>query len=308
MTTRVARRKALLATWCTLVMTTSGCGWYSVIPPPGSVKGWQYARQPESYDPQSLFHYMNGKARVYLDYGFVRLDHVEFATPEGKPVIDVDVYDMGSPTGAFGIYSLERGEDLPLHCKKRLGYMVGSSRFFWKGNYYVTIASADASARTIDAVNALSLRVENSLAADFARIPLLEVFPEQGLVPESEQYFAINLMGHEFMGAGFVARYEEKGNRFRVFLSPKQSPGDARGAYQKLKGALSDHGKFIAEERGIGQSGFLAQDAYLGNWLASVSGNYIVGAVGFHDVASARRLLAFLCRNLATFGVGPAES
>ncbi len=281
-------------------MTVAGCGWYSVIPPPGTVEGWGYARPPETYDPETLFHYMNGKARVYLDYGFVKLNHAEFAPTEAKPVVDVDVYDMGSSEGAFGIYSLERGDDLPLHYKTRLGYMVASSRFFWKGRYYVAITSADTSPETIDAIKALSLYVEKSLRAGPEGIPLLAAFPADDRVTESEQYFAMNFLGYEFMGAGFTAAYHEKGGRFKLFLSPKDSPQAARAAYEKLRAALSGQGELTREESGIGQSAFAARDDYLGNWLVAVVGKYVVGATGFQDAATARRLVAGLCRSLST--------
>jgi len=276
-----------------------GCGWYSVLPPPVAVEGWEYSEPPESYDPETLYNYINGKARVYLEYGFVKLDHVQFAALEGKPVIDVDVYDMGSPVGAFGIYSLERGDDLPLHYKKRLGYMIGSARFFWEGQHYVAITSPDRSPETIDAINALSLYVENSLPGDAQVIPLLAAFPEESKVPESEQYFAIDFLGHQFMGGGFMASYQEKGGRFKLFVSPEESSGDARQAYQKLRAALSEDGEIIGQERGLGQAAFLAQDDYLGNWLVSVTGRYVVGATGFHDIAAARKVVARLCRNLS---------
>jgi hypothetical protein len=276
-----------------------GCGWFSILPPPGLVKGWTYAAPPESFDPETLYEYIDGKARAYLDYGFVRLDHVQFS-PSTQPdlLIDVDLYDMGSPVGAFGIYSLERGDDLPLHYRKRLGYRVGSNRFFWKGRYYAVIASPDSSRQTIEAVLAISSFVEASLPAAPDGIPLLAAFPQEGKVPESEQYFAVNLMGHEFMGAGFLAAYQEKGNRFKLFISPKESSAASTTAYESLKAALSESGEFIAEEGGLGESAFLAQDAYLGKWLVFITGDYVAGAVSFDDLSFARRLLTTLCHNL----------
>ncbi len=280
---------------CLLVLVAAGgCGRQPVFPTPPIIEGWDYSEPPRIFNRETLFHYMNGKARSYLDYGFLQLEHAQLAASGGKPTVDVDVYDMGSPNGAFGIYSLERGDELPLHYKKRLGYMIDSSRLFWKGRHYVAIASPNHSPQTVDAINALSLHVEKALPGEATEIPILAAFPVEGKIPESEQYFAINLMGYEFMGGGFVAKYEEKGRRFRLFLSPKESPESARKAYSKLKAALSEHGRASGEQGGIGQSAFAARDDYLGNWLVSMSGNYIVGAVEFQDEALARKLLAEL--------------
>lgn len=285
-----------------------GCARDTILPTPPIIEGWEYSEKPQVYNRENLFDYMNGKARSYLDYGFVRLDHVQFARPPAKPTIDVDVYDMGCDTGAFGIYSLERGQELPLHHKRRLGYMVGSARFFRKGRHYVTITSPDSSRETIEAVNTLSLYLESSVPGNSEQLPLLTVFPKEGSVTESEQYFAANLMGHDFMGGGFVARYEEKGNRFRLFLSSKDSPALAADAYQRLKRELSEHGKIVGEVREIGESAFLAQDPYIGNWLVSVANSHVAAAAGFHDEAVARNLLRQLVLNLSSFAsVQPAE-
>jgi len=299
--------------WLVVLAALCGCARETILPTPPILEDWDFVESPQVYNRENLYDYMNGKARAYLDYGFVRLDHVQFARSEQpvslpgsaskttgaqRPVIDVDVYDMGSPAGAFGIYSLERGEDLPLHYRKRLGYMVDSARFFWKGRHYVTITSADRSPETLDAINAISIRLEKSVPYDPEGLPLVSSFPPDEKVAESEQYFAINLMGYEFMSGGFVAGYTEKGNRFRLFLSPRESPGGARATYQKLKGELSENGKLVGEIRGLGESAFQAQDRYLGNWLVSASGNYVVGAVGFHDEVLARKLLIQLALNL----------
>lgn len=275
------------------------CGCRPVLPPSQTALGWDYSELPTAYDPETLYHYINGKARVYLDYGFVRLDHAQFASPDGKAVIDVDVYDMGAPEGAFGIYSLERGEELPLHYKRRLGYMNGPARFFWKGRHYVTITSPISSAETIQAIHSLSAYVENSIRGEPGILSILTAFPEENKVPESEQYFATDFLGHEFMGAGFTASYIELGGRFKLFLSPKDSPAQARQAFDKLRQALSEGGKLLGEEQGIGQAAFLAQDDYLGNWLVSLNDKHLVGSVGFQDLPAASSALLRLCRNLS---------
>jgi hypothetical protein len=295
-----ATRKVPWGILVTLLVTAAGCGRHSLLPPPGTAQGWDYSEWPETYDPQTLFHYIDGKARAYHEYGFVKLDHAQFATPQGKAVIDVDVYDMGSPEGAFGIYSLERGEGIPLHYKRRVGYMIGSARFFWKGRHYVAITSPDRSPETIEVINTLSLYVENSVPGGTGGVPLLAAFPDEDKVPESEQYFAIGFLGYAFMGDGFTASYLEKGGRLKIFVSPKQSPDAAREAYQKLREALSKDGKIMGDEGGVGETAFLAQDEYMGQWLVSLTGRYVAGATGFHDLAGARGLVAQLCGKLSS--------
>lgn len=290
--------KGLRAALCLAMLALiGGCARQPILPTPPIIEGWDYSELPVTYDPRTLFQYMDGKASVYLDYGFVRLDHVQFGRPGSTAVIDVDVYDMGTPRGAFGMYSYERGDDLPRHYRKRLGYMIDSARFFWKGRYYVTITSPEISPDTIAAVKSLSLYLEKSVPGDSQTLPLLATFPAEGKVHESEQYFATNLMGYQFMGEGFLATYEEKGNRFKLFLSPKESPETAAEAFRQLKESLRDYGEVLGDVAGVGESAFQAKDNYVGTWLVALSGEHIVGAVSFHDETSTRTLLALLCRN-----------
>lgn len=275
------------------------CGCRPLLPPSQTAPGWDYSELPTAYDRETLYQYINGKARVYLDYGFERLDHAQFISPDGKAVIDVDLYDMETPEGAFGIYSLERGEQLPVHYKKRLGYMIGSARFFWKGRYYVAITSPVSSDETIRAIASLSGYLETSVRGEPGGLPILGAFPEENKVPESEQYFAVDFLGHEFLGAGFSASYMEPGRQFKLFISPKGSLDEAQEAYARLKEVLSHGGEFLGEEQGIGHAAFRAHDEYLGNWLVSLKDAYVIGSVQFQDLPAARRTLLGLCNNLS---------
>ncbi len=291
--------KRVVELFCVGALTvTWACSCRPLLPTPTVTEGWRYSVLPERYDRETLYRYVDGKARVYLDYGFVKLDRVQFESPDGESFIDVEVYDMGSPEGAFGIYSLDRGDELPRHYRQRLGYMIGSARFFWKGQSYATISSTDDSPKTREAIHSLSSYLERSVPGSAEDIPLLGAFPADGKVHGSEQYFAINLLGHEFMGSGFFATYEEKGNRFKLFLSPKLSPEEAKQVYGKLKESLGEYGEVRGEVAGIGEMAFQGKDEYVGEWLVTVSGSYLLGVVGSRDDKEARSLLTSLCQRL----------
>ena len=58
----------------------------------------------EVYNPDTLFDYMDGEAEVYLSLKFRLLYVSRYRKPGTDMVIHVEVYDMGSPGGAQGIY------------------------------------------------------------------------------------------------------------------------------------------------------------------------------------------------------------
>ena len=61
---------------------------------------------PAKFYSTGLHHYLDGGADAYLDYGLVAMVHREFKA--GTVDLTVNIYDMGDPLRAFGIYSAER--------------------------------------------------------------------------------------------------------------------------------------------------------------------------------------------------------
>ena len=64
----------------------------------------------EVYNPNTLFDYMDGEAEVYLPLKFRLLYVSRYRKPGTDTVILVEVYDMGSPGGAQGIYRRYTGK------------------------------------------------------------------------------------------------------------------------------------------------------------------------------------------------------
>ena len=64
------------------------------------------------YNRDNIFNYMDGEAETYLPLGF-RLLYIErYRKPGTGELILVEVYDMGSESGAkgiFGVYSRKGG-------------------------------------------------------------------------------------------------------------------------------------------------------------------------------------------------------
>jgi len=60
---------------------------------------------PELYVGDDLFSLINGGAELYHEYGFVEVLACKMETRSGT-LVKCEVYDMGSPEAAWGIYSL----------------------------------------------------------------------------------------------------------------------------------------------------------------------------------------------------------
>jgi hypothetical protein len=84
-----------------------------LLPGPDSVPGWTLKEEPRTYRPDDLYEYIDGNADLFLSYGFVQVTVGDYAPTDGSEGwITVDVYDMGAPLHAFGVYRAERAEVL----------------------------------------------------------------------------------------------------------------------------------------------------------------------------------------------------
>ena len=76
----------------------------------GSAK--HLARPAVARDRGSLFEYINGGAELYLSYGFERLISAfyQLGDDEEKSIV-LDIYDMGTPLQAYGVFGANRREE-----------------------------------------------------------------------------------------------------------------------------------------------------------------------------------------------------
>lgn len=120
---------------------------------------------PATYDRQTVFEYMDGKAEVYLRYAFRELTVADYRV--GGQKVAVLLFDMTTPAEAYGIYSTTaEGEALDLLQGAR--YQDGTFRG-WQGRIFLKLeGEADA-----PELRAFAHQVARHLAAGLeAREPL----------------------------------------------------------------------------------------------------------------------------------------
>ena len=102
----------------------------------------------EVYNKDNIFDYMDGEAEAYLPLGFRLLYTERYRKPGTGKLILVEVYDMGSSTGAggvFDVYSRKGGRTI-----KGIGsaaWTDNSLILFWRGRYFFRVGP-DPSAET----------------------------------------------------------------------------------------------------------------------------------------------------------------
>jgi hypothetical protein len=191
------------------------------------------------YKPETLYQYIDGGADVYLLYDFQVLLHQDFKAGTGD--ITADVYDMGKPEDAFGIYSAERSPKYNYIPVGAEGYRSNGVLNFFQDRYYVKLSGSGTSAdvQLDQLARTLSTRIGGGRTAP----PLLLKLPQLHRVPHSEQYIRKDPLGHAFLAPAYVVTYASTPKESKLLVSVAN---DAAGAKSHLD-QLANHFKQTGE-------------------------------------------------------------
>ncbi len=153
---------------------------------PVQVGEWRGAEEWEIYDPETIFSYIDGHAEVFLAYGMKRCLARRYAGPEGEPDIVVDLYEVGSPADAFGVFSNDQdGEAVE----------VGQGAFFrsgwlsfWQGSWFGSVYAEGESEGSKNAVLALGRAAAAAVGETGEPPTLVGALPLHGLEPRTVRY------------------------------------------------------------------------------------------------------------------------
>jgi hypothetical protein len=117
---------------------------------PSGVDGWNLSEKPAEYTPASAYTYMNGAAELFLAYNMKKLTVQRYEKAK-RPAVILEVYAMGSPEDAYGLFSFE--SDDPGAGIGQGSEFGGGLLRFWKGSYFVSVygdgAGGDVEAATL---------------------------------------------------------------------------------------------------------------------------------------------------------------
>ncbi|UCC68308.1 MAG: hypothetical protein JSV79_14590, partial [Armatimonadota bacterium] len=206
----------------------------ALLPKPDAVPGWTWREEPRKYSPQTLYEYIDGSADLYLAYGFKEAvvgDY--FGSGEGGRWITVDIYDMGAPLHAFGIYGAERPPDVEPFAAGTQGYLSESLIAFWQDSYYVKVMLIEG--KEAAAARALGKAVAEKLPRP-AEMPVeLRFIPTEGRIADSERYVKSGALGHKFLVEVVSADYKVGEATARLHVADLGTPEKAGAGWSKLR-------------------------------------------------------------------------
>jgi hypothetical protein len=215
------------------------------------VAAWSPSEAPRSYFPDNLFEYIDGAAESYLSYDFRELLVADLEKKGTDATLTLEIYDMGSPVNAFGIFGAERYPENKAAALGELSYIEGEALNFLAGRFYVKMLAFGLGEATEATLTEIGTKVAGAIKPGGGLPTLVLAFPKANLVARSEKYIKKNFMGYEFLHDGFTASYKADGREMEGFFIAAADEKDAEGSLAKLLDALAAD-KQIAEKIGLG--------------------------------------------------------
>ncbi len=152
---------------------------------PAAFDGWQKTGEDRIFDPQTIFDYIDGSGEVYRAYNLAALLARRYGKA-GQPPITIDLFDMGSPANAFGVFTHDLdGEDAGTGQGSRYN---GGLLQFWKGRYFVSVCADKETEHSRRAVLAAGKAIAESIRETGPLPALVDLLPP-GTHQEALRYF-----------------------------------------------------------------------------------------------------------------------
>ena len=209
---------------------------------------WHIYDQVKQFSPENLYEQINGRAELYLSYDIVKMTYATFENPaDPRQFIELCIYDMGTPTNAFGVFSVERSRDAPSVEFGRAGYRSGASVYVWDGHYYVTVIGSADTDHLREMTIELARNVTNSLMDSDEPVWGLTALPEEDRIGASLRYFQVDAMGLDFLRNTYTAQYRKSGVDVAAFLSRQDTLESAHAALDRYAEHAAHYGVGVEE-------------------------------------------------------------
>jgi len=243
------------------------------------VAGWTLREKPLTFLPATLFEYIDGAAEAYLSYDFKELVAAQYQDEKSKGSLTLEIYDLGNDRNSFGIYSSERYPESHFIPVGNQGYLEEGTLNFVVGSDYVKLLCYDCGESSESVLKQFAQDVAKRVKEKGSLPPLLERFPKEGLVGNSEKFILRNVLGFSFLHDGYLASYKDKDLEFEVFIIEGKSEDDAADMMKEYLSAYQKNNE-TPEEIPLG---YHIKDRYAQNIYISKAGKVIFGVMRIRD-------------------------
>jgi hypothetical protein len=264
----------------TLVVALAAAGDAFPTPDCSLVPGWEQKGPNRTFEPETLFDYMNGNAEGYHAYGFVLMKGVTCVDDAGDQLV-IDVSELEDADHAWGIFVAYRDVRSPTESIGAGGQVLPRQATFARGPYYVEITASPAGDHT-ESLRAFTKALEARVPGRASAPREVGWFPKDGLEAGSVRMVPHSVLGIRDLRRGYVARYGEG----RAFVVTEESDGEAAATLETLRERFGE----TRVVEGIADEAFAATDDDLGGLLIFRKGTRVGGVSNLAEGADGTAL------------------
>jgi len=204
------------------------------------LSAWKLTEVPSTYRTENLFEYINGAAEIYISYEFEELLVANFKLEGTETEMSIEIYDMGSPENALGIYSAERYPENKFISLGTQGYIESGALNFLASRFYIKLLCFEGGDDSDAHLKRFGEGMVHKIDGEMGFPEILKVFPRSNRIDNSEKYFLRNFMGYGFFHDGYSADYRLGDMEFVCILVIGKDDNDAKKmlkAYVEAKSA-----------------------------------------------------------------------
>jgi len=169
-----------------------------LLPNEGKLLGWVQSRAPSTYQGKTLYRDRAispvASPDLYYAYGFERQAEAEYQAPQfgSKPLILLEIFDMGTPENAFGIYNFHTYPRMKFEWVGAKAMLSGGYLRFTKGKYFVQIEGYEFATGIREGMIALAKAVAAQIKDPPPKPQMLALLPNNKKIHGSTKLFRSN--------------------------------------------------------------------------------------------------------------------
>ncbi|MDD5064424.1 MAG: hypothetical protein PHQ35_06655 [Phycisphaerae bacterium] len=206
--------------------------------------GFETLSKAESYNADSLYEKIDGKAPLYLEAGFKELTTQRFVSKSDPNLwMELYIYDMGNIRNGFCVYSVQKRAEAEASESMPLAYGTSNSMYLVHGKYYVEIIGSAESDKMVRAIMKLAQNTQANLAIEpGGGITEFAFFPQENLVPGSFKLYLVSAFGFEKLTDIFTARYKVGEENVTAFIGKRADLKEAEAIAESYRSFLIENG------------------------------------------------------------------
>jgi len=220
-----------------------------------------------------LYEYIDGEAVGYHAYDFIGLLNQAYKVKDAD--VTVDIYDMGEPDNAFGVYASECSPNYHFVQIGAEGYLGDTALNFWQGRYYIKLSGLSQKGNMNSVLESFAQSISQRIQGGKSLPPALALFPAEQLVPRSQKFLKKAPLGHDFLAPAFKATYAWDGKASTLVISQAKDIKEALARVEQLRSHFGKFGK-VESLNGLGFDAWQGTSPYEGSTIFFARGQSAV--------------------------------